>query len=109
MADRRCLQHVEILNDTCAWTPNRGGPTERGGPNPGWAYRTGSEGGNLELRNSSFSDFRQNHRTTIFLRGFLKNPSVESVLGEHTQLFTEGFPVIFHEGPFSSWNRLFSC
>ena len=38
----------------------------------------------------------------------MKIPSVESVAGEHTQLFTEGFPVIFHEGPFSSWNRLFS-
>ena len=44
---------------------------------------------------------------TIFLRGFLKIPSVESVAGEHTQLFTEGVPVIFHEGLFSSWNRIF--
>ena len=42
-----------------------------------------------------------------FIRGLLKNHSVESVAEEHTQLFTEGFPVIFHEGPFSSWNRLF--
>ena len=46
---------------------------------------------------------------TNFLRGFLRNPSVESVPGEHTQLFTEGFPVLFHEGLFSSWKRLFSC
>ena len=30
----------------------------------------------------------------------LKNPFVESVAGDHTQLFTEGFPVIFHEGSF---------
>ena len=78
-------------------------------PKPGWAYRTGSEGGDPELRKSKFSDFRQNRRKTNFLRAFLKNPSVESVAGEHTQLLTEGFPVIFHEGPFSSWNRLFSC
>ena len=34
---------------------------------------------------------------------------LESVSGEHAQLFTEGFPIIFHEGPFSSWNCLFSC
>ena len=29
----------------------------------------------------------------------LKNPSIERA-GEHTQLFTEGFPTIFHEAPF---------
>ena len=70
--------------------PNRGGPTELA-PTEEVS----------ELRNSSFSDFRQNHRKTNFLRGFLKNPLVESVPGEHTQLFTEGFLVIFHEGLFS--------
>ena len=43
----------------------------------------------------------------VFSNRILKNPSVESVAGEHTQLFTEGFPIIFHEGPFPSWNRLF--
>ena len=32
------------------------------------------------------------------------NPSVESVVGEHTQPSTEGFPIFFHEGPLSSWN-----
>ena len=52
-------------------------------------------------------DVRQNRRSNIFLRGFLNNPSVESVAGEHTQLFTEGCPIIFHAGPFSSWIRLF--
>ena len=36
-----------------------------------------------------------------------KNPSIESVAGEHTQLYTEGFPIIFHEGLFSSWNHIF--
>ena len=36
----------------------------------------------------------------------MKNPSVESVAGEHTQLFTEGFPIIFHDRPFSSWKKL---
>ena len=46
------------------------------------------------------SDFQQNHRKTNFLSGVLKNPSVESVAGEHAQLSTEGFPVILHEGPF---------
>ena len=30
----------------------------------------------------------------------LENPSVESVAGDHTQLFTDGLLVIFHEGPF---------
>ena len=41
-------------------------------PKPGWAYRTGSEGGHPELRNSNFSDVRQNHRKTNFPRGFLE-------------------------------------
>ena len=49
------------------------------------------------------------NRTTNALRMFLNKPSVESVPGEHTQLFTEGFPVIFHEGPFSSWNHICPC
>ena len=80
----------------CRRPPNRDGPTER---SPTEEVP--------ELRNSEISDFRQNRRKTNFLRGFLKNPSVESVLGEHTQLFTEGFPVIFHEGLFSSWKRFF--
>ena len=38
---------------------------------------------------------------------FLKNPSVESVVGEHAQVSTEGFSIIFHEGLVSSWNRIF--
>ena len=67
----------------CRRPPNRDGPTEQ---SPTEEFP--------ELRNSSFSDFRQNRRKTNFPRGFLKNPSVESVPGEHTQLFTEGFPVI---------------
>ena len=78
--------------------PNRGGPTERAPKE--------------ELRSSENPNFRifdKKCRKMNFLLGFLKNPSVESVAEEHTQLFTEGFPVIFHEGPFSSWNRLFSC
>ena len=81
----------------CRRPPNRDGPTELAPTEEV-----------PELRNSSFSDFRQNRRKTNFLRRFLKNPSVESVAGEHTQLFTEGFPVIFHKGLFSSWKRLFS-
>ena len=56
-----------------------------------------------------FRIFDKLAENTNFLRGFLKNSLVESVPGEHTQLFTEGFPVIFHEGPFSSWNHIFSC
>ena len=76
---------------TAAGPPNRDGPTE-------WAPMEEVP----EVRNSSFSDVRQNRRKTNFLRGFLKNPFVESVPGEHMELFTEGFPVIVHEGPFSS-------
>ena len=29
----------------------------------------------------------------------MKNPSLESVAGEHTQLFTEGFPFYLPRGP----------
>ena len=36
----------------------------------------------------------------------MRIPSLESVTGEQTKLSTEGFPVIFHEGPFSSWNYI---
>ena len=78
--------------------PNRGEPTERAPME--------------EIRSSEIPKFRifdKIAEKNNFLRGFLKNPYVESVAGEHTQLFTEGFPVIFHEGPFSSWNRKFSC
>ena len=64
----------------CRRPPNRDGPTERAPKEEV-----------PELRNSSFSDFRQNRRKTNFLRWFLKNPSVESVTGEHTQLFTFGW------------------
>ena len=31
------------------------------------------------------------------MRGILKNPFVESVVGDHTQLFTEGFIIIAHD------------
>ena len=77
-------------------TPNWGGPTERA-----------PKEGIPELRNSNFSDVRQHHRKNHFLRGFLNTPSVESVPGEQAQLFTEGFPIIFHEALFSSWNHMF--
>ena len=97
----RTLQHTRrrgqddlSLNDTCAWTPNRGGPTERA---PKEEIRS-SENPKFRI----FDKIAEKKRS----RGFLKNPSVESVAGEQTQLFTEGFPVIFHEGPFSSWNHL---
>ena len=87
-------------------------------PKPGWSYRRGwsqtgvglpnglrrRKSGAPKIQNFGFSTKSQK---MYFLRGFLKNPSVESVTGEHAQLFTEGFPVIFHEGPLSSWNRLF--
>ena len=105
MTTRKTTRTMAILSDVLQnrrMTPARD-------PKPGWAYRTGSDGGSPELRNSKFSDVRQNHRKINFPIGFLKNPSLESAAGEHTQLFTEGFPVIFHEGPLSSWNRRFSC
>ena len=64
----------------CRRPPNRDGPTER---SPTEEV--------TELRNSSFSNFRQHRRKTYFLRGFLKNPLVEGVLGEHTQLSPKDF------------------
>ena len=76
---------IAVLGMTPAVPPNRGGPK------PGWAYRTGSEGGNPELRNSKLSDFRQHRRNTNSLRGFLKNSSVASVAGEHPQLSPKDF------------------
>ena len=45
----------DIQRMTPAVTPNRGGPTERS-----------PKEGILELRNSSFPDFRQNHRKNEF-------------------------------------------
>ena len=80
-------------------------------PKPGWAYRTGwpqtgvGLPNGLRRRKSGAPKFQivrcsTKSQKTNCLRGFLKNPSVESVAGKHTQLFTEGFPVIFHEGPF---------
>ena len=84
--------HVELAYRRaahCRRPPNRGGPTDLAPTEEV-----------PELRNSSFLDFRQTRRKTNFLKCFLKNPVVESVPGEHTQLFTEGFPVIFHEGLF---------
>ena len=36
----------------------------------------------------------------VFLTGSFKNPFVESVASDHTQLSTEGFLAIFHEGLF---------
>ena len=45
--------------------------------------------------------------TRIFEDVCLKNPLVESVVGDHTQLSTEGFLAIFYEGPLSSWNYKF--
>ena len=80
----------------CRRPPNRGGPTE-------WAPTEEIP----EFRHSLFSDGRQNHVKTNFLIVVLKNPLVESVASDHTQLFTEGFPAIFHEGLFSSWNYIF--
>ena len=47
-----------------------------------------------------FSDFRQNLRKTNFLRGILKNPSVESVAGEHTRLSPKDFPLSFARARF---------
>ena len=60
-------------------------------PKLGWAYRTGSEGGNPELRNSMFRIFDK-IAGKRFLREFLKNPSVESVSGEHAQFSPKDFP-----------------
>ena len=37
------------------------------------------------------------------------NPPAESVTYDHTQLFIEGFPVIFHKGPFSPSNYILCC
>ena len=61
-------------------------------PKPGWAYRTGSHGGNSGAPKFQFFGCSPNRRKTNFPRGFLKNPLLESVAGDHTQLFTEGFP-----------------
>ena len=83
---------------TPAVTPNQGGPTERA---PKEEIRT-SEIAIVQM-------FDKILERKLISKGFLANPSAESVAGEHTQLFTEAFPVISHEGPFSSWNRLFSC
>ena len=33
----------------------------------------------------------------------MKNPSVESVVDDHTQVYTDGFPIICHVGPFAFW------
>ena len=93
---------LRAMGSFCKMTPTRD-------PKPGWAYRTSAEGGNPELRNFILGFSTKLQKKTNFIRGFSKNPSVESVAGEQTQFFTEGFPVIFHEGPFPSWNRLFSC
>ena len=80
-------------------------------PKPGWSYRTGwSQTGvglpkRLRRRKSEapkfhFLDFRQNRRKTNFLRGFVKNHSVESVAGEHTQLSPKDFPLSFTRARF---------
>ena len=53
-----------------------------------------------EFRSSKMPVVRQHRRKNTFLRGFLKNPSVESVAGEHTQLSPKDFPLSFTRVPF---------
>ena len=62
--------------------PNWGGPTERAPKEEIWSS---------EIPN--FRICRQNRRKTNSPRGFLKNPSVEGVAGEHTQLSSKEFPL----------------
>ena len=85
-----------VFRMTPTVTPNREGPTERE-----------PKEGIPELRDSSVSDVpqnsrqmcvpdvRQNRRKHIVLRGVLKNPSVESVSGEQTQLSPKDFLLSF--------------
>ena len=77
-------------------------------PKPGWAYRTGSEGGNSGARNSCCFGFSTTSHTKHFSkRVFEESFSRKCSWGAYAT-FTEGFPIIFHEGQCSSWNRLFS-
>ena len=77
-------------------SPTAAGP-QTGMGLPNWLRRRKSWSSEIPV----FRMFDKITENTNFLRGFLKNPLIESVAGEHTQLFTEGFPVIFHEGLFS--------
>ena len=64
-------------------------------PKPGWAYRTGSEGGNSGAPKLQLFGVSKNAKNTNFLGGLLNNPSVESVAGKHTTLSPKHFPLSF--------------
>ena len=83
-------------NDTCAWTPNKGGPTERA-PTEDIP----------ELRNSFFRMFGNIAEKNTFSNSFVEGTFCRKCSWGACATFTNEFSIIFHEGLFSSWNHIF--